>query len=328
MRELQRRLLLVSLGLLLAAGGIFALTLRTPTPLKASAKQALDFPGTWYGGQHIPDAGGHSRQLAAVTVWQQRHKCMRSRKLRFGLFNYDSLLAGQGIQQGANAVTAIMVNNNFNGASQWGYPPNPPYQGNLWGGITNIAPDYGTDPRSVAYMSWNYSINNRWFHDYVYRASFVGNNPDYPTQVEEATTRVASALEDWYGDPVIAFINQGLHAVLISGIWSTNDPDGNFPASITGLVVRYPEGDVNTSRYEVSMSQWMSGMQTPFGWYSLWSYYYGNTYDPDPVVGPYAGANHWFTGFTWVQRDGFYADGMYSPDWAFNAVSYAKMTTP
>lgn len=327
MRELQRRLLLVSLGLLLLAGGIFALTLQSPTPLKASAKQALDFTGTWYGGQT------YLMQEAIQDYWPQSRYGSNGTnacgiETAIALVNYDSLVVGQGIQQGGNAVTSIMVNNNFNGASQWGYPPNPPYQGNAWGGMTNIAPDYGTDPRSVAYMSWNYSINNRWFHDYVYRASFVGGNPDYTTQVEEATTRVASALEDWYGDPVIAFINQGLHAVLISGVWSTNDPDGNFPANITGLVVRDPEGDVNTSRYEVSMSQWISGMQTPFGWYSLWSNYYGNTYDPDPVVGPYAGANHWFTGFTWVQRDGFYANGMYSPDWAFNAVSYAKMTTP
>jgi hypothetical protein len=132
-----------------------------------------------------------------------------------------------------------------------------------------------------------------------------------------------------YHAPVIAFINGGIHSVVVTGIWSNNNPFTRFPAGIQGLVYRDPQGNSTTSRQEVNIYTWIGGhYASPFGVYSLWSLYYGdrsavgdmkNTYDPDPKVGPYtpssAYPHHWYLGFTWISRD---KDSTDSVDWALN----------
>jgi hypothetical protein len=162
----------------------------------------------------------------------------------------------------------------------------------------------------------------------------------YSTQVQQATTNVARALETWH-EPVNVTINGGLHSVLVSGIYAYNDPATNYPANISSVVYRDPEGSSSTSRVQVDFTTWKSGnFASPFGVYSLWSLYYGdqstvgdglNTSDPEPSVGPYVpnGSNpyHWYHGFTWVQRDTNSANGIWSPDWSFTSTGQ-QMSTP
>lgn len=264
--------------------------------------------------------------------------------------NYDSLNKGQP-QPFTNSSAQYTVENNnktqTSGESQWGYDYNS------WAGYTNIAADFGTDPRSVAYMQWNYTINNTFYHDYLYRAELEGGGPFYQdwlashfsAQQIDATTKLAVALEA-YSELVSVPINGGLHIVVVSGLWSGNDPATNFPAQIQGLVYRDPEGDLDPNqlaRQEINYSYWANGYYSnQFCVYSLWSLYYGDRYsvgdhlnssDPEPNVGPYTPSQygdpyHWYQGWNWIRLDNNYSNGQWSPDWAYNSISGAQMTTP
>jgi hypothetical protein len=236
-----------------------------------------------------------------------------------------------------NDQYAVANTNQSSGASQWGYATPT----NAYAGETNIAPDFGTDPRSSAYMAWNYTPNNTFYHDYIYRWQFAnGTQPSFSTQVQQATTNLGRALETWH-EPVQVAINGGLHIVLVSGLFSYNDPATNYPANISSVVYRDPMAAPSVTRFEVDFATWESGnYSTPFGVYSLWSLYYGdkyavgdglNTYDPEPSVGIYVPNSnypvHWYQGFTWIQRDTHYANGSYNPDFAFTSTDQ-QMSTP
>jgi hypothetical protein len=206
--------------------------------------------------------------------------------------------------------------------SQWGYLILP---GNNVAGKTNISLDFGTDPRSIAYMAWNYTPANNFFHNEIYRWQFVHiTQPSYAQQVLEATTNMGAGIEE-FGEPVSVAINAGEHSVLVTGVYSTDNVLLNFPAGITGVTYRDPQ---DGSHQTVDLNEWTNGV--PYG-YSLWSQYYGNPNDPEPGIGPYApGARqvHWYQGFNWISRDNYYANGQYSPDWAFDSYNGAQLTTP
>lgn len=260
-----------------------------------------------------------------------------------GMVNYDALNSSASMplpanyRNGQGPVSAITADNQSQSSptvSHWGHATYTNYTG----GYSNIAADFGTDPRSVAYMAWNYSINNRWYHDYVYRWQFASATaPDMPTQALDATTLMARGLEA-FGEPVVAFINSGAHAVLVSGVYSYSDPNNSFPAQIDELSIRDPMGTpsysgTDTSHFFVSPDQWTRyGGNNGLGWhYDLWTQYYGNSKDPDPSVGIYSGA-HWSGGYTWVQRDNNTSNatspGEWDPDWAFNGYSGYIMMNP
>jgi hypothetical protein len=267
------------------------------------------------------------------------------------LDNYDNLVSGQSERFTSNDNQVTLGNTNQDaafapdmvgppaGMSQWGWgagPGNPLNSPNKYGGHTNIAPDYGTDPRSVAWMIWNYSLPNRFFHDHIYswHQDANGNSLTREDQVQHATTLLGRAIGN-YSEPVIAFINGGLHAVVVSGLWSGNDIYANYPADIQGLVYRDPEGTpwTNEVRSEIEYSLWVNGHYWTFNtYYSLWSLFYGdasypngggNNNDPEPTVGPYVPGvrypTHWWGNLNWVQRDNNYANGLWNPDYAFAA---------
>jgi hypothetical protein len=271
-------------------------------------------------------------------IWPQNSGAYCGIETAEAAVNYDDEVHGVAMvfTSTSNQVT-VSNTNQASGASQWGYATPT----NAYAGETNIAPDFGTDPRSIAYMEWNYSPNNTFFHDYIYRWTFSNSTqPSYSTQVQQATTNVARALETWH-EPVNVTINGGLHSVLVSGIYAYNDPATNYPANISSVVYRDPEGSSSTSRVQVDFTTWKNGsFASPFGVYSLWSLYYGdqstvgdglNTSDPEPSVGPYVpnGSNpyHWYHGFTWVQRDTNSANGSWNPDWSFTSTGQ-QMSTP
>ncbi|MGH2501265.1 MAG: hypothetical protein ACRDID_01995, partial [Ktedonobacterales bacterium] len=335
----------LSLALLLAGGGLIAMGLQARTSVYAApmhATHALSYPGNWYG------AGSTYWMVeATVGIWPQQASNACGVDTAIGMINYDALNSGASMPEPAssNPESTIRSQNGQTNPtyspesiSQWGHATPT----NTTGGVTNIAADFGTDPRSVAYMSWNYSISNRYFHNYIYRWQFSGDNSGYaPGQALDAATLMARGLEA-YSEPVIAFINAGAHAVLVTGVYSGTDPASNFPAEVTEVSFRDPEGtpsynsSSDTSHFTVTIDQWTTyGYTMPSGYtYTLWSQYYGNSQDPDPMLGIYSGSNHWFGGYTWVERDNNYGTtrqgylGQWDPDWAFDAYHDSLMWTP
>lgn len=305
-----------------------------------------DCTGAWYGG-----LTNYMNYAIGNGIWPQGNGNYCGIESAIAVANYDSLNKGQPQPFTDSSAQYTVQNNNdtlLGGESQWGYAQPT----NQWGGYTNIAADFGTDPRSVAYMQWNYTINNTFYHDYLYRPDLEVGSQSYITwlaehfgaQQEDATTKLAVALEA-YSEPVSVPINGGLHIVVVSGLWSGNDPMTNFPAAIQGLVYRDPEGDLDPgslARQEIDYSVWASGnYSNPFGVYSLWSLYYGdlnsrgdhlNSNDPEPNVGPYAPNSsypyHWYNGWDWIRLDNNYSNGQWSPDWAYDSITGAQMTTP
>lgn len=329
MTRVQRAALRLSVALLTVMGGLLSsMWLGIPGALP----RADAGTGTFYGADT-------TRMLNAIRyIWPQRSGAFCGVETAEAAVNYDDEAHGVAMRftSTSNQVTVAQANQT-SGRSQWGYAT--PI--NAYAGITNIAPDFGTDPRSIAYMTWNYTPNNTYFHDYIYRWQFAnGSQPAYSTQVQQATTNVGRALTAWH-EPVDVTINGGLHSVLVTGIFSLSDPATSYPAQITSVVYRDPEASASVSRFEVTFATWSRGnYATPFGIYSLWSLYYGDRYtvgdgrnanDPEPTVGPYrptaTSPHHWFRGFTWIQRDNNYAYGAYSPDWAYRSTG-SKMTSP
>ncbi|WIG59403.1 MAG: hypothetical protein OJF49_002150 [Ktedonobacterales bacterium] len=215
--------------------------------------------------------------------------------------------------------TVASDNKNVGAASQWGG------EGNAYAGVTNISGDFGTDPRSEAYMSYHYTPIGYYYHNFIYRWQFVHSSaPSHSQQVLEATSLMGHQLVNWH-EPLIVAVNEGLHFLLVTGVYSTNDPFTFFPAGITGLTYRDPQ---DATHHTVSISDWTNGIS---GGYDLWKYTYGNPNDPDPNIGPYTpgpGQEHWSGGFDWISRDANTTGNQWSPDWAFNAYNNAQLTTP
>jgi hypothetical protein len=255
---------------------------------------------------------------AIQNIWPQGNTNNCGVETALAAVNFADEVAGQPLRF-ASTQNMFQVNSalqSTTAASAWGYAPP-----NQWAGTSNIAPDAGTDLRSIAYITYAYGPTQWMYHDYIYRWPFLhSSEPSFSTQVLEATTSMAESIEQW-SMPANVAINGGEHSVLVTGVWSGNDPNTNYPAQIKGLVFRDPEYYASSSRFEVDFATWSStGLYMPPNsyYYSLWALYYGdlntlndhrNTGDPEPTVGPYTPnaaqgkPYHWYHGFTWIQVD-------------------------
>lgn len=329
LERVQRLAFRVSLVLLTVTAALLSMSwgkLTSPIPTSQAATAAF------YGADT-------ARTIKAISsVWPQYSGPYCGIATSLAAVNYNDLVHGVAMRFTSRAAqTAVASANQRSGKSRWGYATPV----NAYAGITNIAPDFGTDPRSIAYMTYEYTPLNNYFHNYIYRWQFANSTqPAFSTQVRQATTNVARALRSWH-EPVNVTINGGLHSVLVTGVYSYNDPAYSYPAQIASIVFRDPAGAPSVSRFQVDISTWTAGrFSTPAGVYALWSLYYGdryaqgdgkNTSDREPTVGIYRPTStnpiHWFHGFVWIQRDNIYANGTYSPDFAVKS-NGALMTSP
>lgn len=272
--------------------------------------------GTFYG------ANSTKVDNATQYTWPQGSGPYCGIETAIAITNYADQDAGISMKFTSSSSQNSVASDNTSSfaESQWGYVL---ASGNPVGGKSNISLDYGTDPRSIAYMSWNYTPGGYYFHNYIYRWQFVhGSQPSHSQQVLEATSVVGAQLET-YHQPLSVAINAGAHSILVTGVYSTNEPLYYFPANITGLTYRDPQ---NSNHVTVDIGTWTNGIA---GGYSLWSPYYGNPQDPEPSIGTYKpGANqvHWYSGFNWISRDGH--SDYWSPDWAYTAYPGSRMTAP
>ena len=331
LQRAQQLALRLSIALLVLAAALMS-SLGSQPPRASAAGSIYAATPIFYGA----DTARMNASIAAV--WPQYSGPYCGIATAIAAVNYNDLVHGVAMRfKSRSAQTTIAAANQTKGASRWGYATPV----NRYAGITNIAPDFGADPRSIAYMTYEYTPLNTFFHNYIYRWQFANSTqPSFSTQARQATTNVARALKSWH-EPVNVAINGGAHSVLVSGVYSYNDPSVYYPAQIASVVFRDPMFSPSVSRFQVDISTWISGgLSTPAGVYSLWSLYYGdrsargdgrNTYDPEPTVGIYkpisAAPIHWYRGFAWIQRDNKYANGTYSPDFAFSSQG-ALMTSP
>ena len=335
MTSAQRVALRLSAILLFLAGALLATAWRAGpgTALAAPASPAAPAAVAIFYGADTTRTNNAIRN-----IWPQARGPFCGIETSLAVVNYNDQSRGLAMRfTSRNDQNVIAARNQTSGASQWGYPtPLSPC-----GGKTNISRDSGTDPRSIAYMTWNYTPNNTYYHDTIYRWQFANSvKPSYYTQVLQATTSVARALETWH-EPLTVQINGGLHSVLVTGVYSYTDPARSYPAQISSIVYRDPMAAPSVSRFQVSIGVWAGGhFNTPYGVYALWSLYYGdryivgdrkNTSNPEPAVGMYtpnaSHPVHWDLGFTWIQRDSHIANGAWNPDWAYTSTG-VRMTAP
>ena len=180
----QRIALRVAFLLVIISGGLLTIMLKT-TPAQASCSTCT---GRFYG------AGNQFITATNGSIWPQHTNNACGIADAIGLVNYLDLQNGIARKFTSGSGQTTMENaNQTSGASQWGYAAPT----NAWGGITNLSPDFGTDPRSVTYDTKHYLPSNYDVHDFIYHWQFAHTTaPSYSTQAKEATNPVGQTIGD------------------------------------------------------------------------------------------------------------------------------------
>lgn len=232
--------------------------------------------------------------------------------------------AGTPVGGRGQATVANDLNNKSIALSQWGVPN--------WNGIgpgfqADIARDGGTDPRSIAWAALYESAAGDYLHQHrpgylaprwATRAYSI-HNVIYHGGETQALTGLARMLET-YHLPVSITMAHGLHSDIVSGLYSTNDPNSSGTAAVTAINVwdpgvGSPSGGYQSAR-EVTWDAY-SFNNSPDMWGT--TYQSNSGYDPDPAVGPYTPngqyPTHWINNYTLIGPD---RHTTLSPDYALD----------
>lgn len=280
----------------------------TPTPTDTPAPTATNTPAAT-ATPNNPYALNVA-SAASAAGWPQRYSNWCGIATVALVANY----LGNPISQSA---IYNMLNDQQN-ESMWGYPPP---SSSYWGPYiaSDIAGDFGTDPRSLAE-----GMTLATGHLYHVK---VGMSGAWDTTIHIVDDLLVSR------QPISVFVDHGMHSVIVSGVEATGDPLAN-PNNITAIHVWDPGGGVTsvgiqaTQEAIVPISQWLSGTIAWSGSSYLKSPYAANVYqgkalDPDPAVGPYAyvpsQVNHLWVGHNvYISPLASGDSAGLSPDWELN----------
>ncbi len=221
--------------------------------------------------------------------------------------------------------------NNPANASEWGYPTQ-----SGWGPYvpTDIARDFGTDPRSLA--------EGLTLATGIQYHVIVDTNGAWDTTIHIVDDLLTTR------QPISVFVDHGQHSIVVSGVDATSDPIKD-PKSITAIHVWDPGGGESGVGIQphleqaVPISLWLSGIISWSGSdYFKYPYaandYQGAPLDPDPAVGPYtyhsAKYNHMWVGhYVYLSPVAGAASASLSADWELNPygalyVGYATTQYP
>ena len=203
--------------------------------------------------------------------------------------------------------------NDPNNASEWSYPTK-----SGWGPYvpTDIARDFGTDPRSLA--------EGLTLATGIQYHVIVDTHGAWDTTIHIVDDLLTTR------KPISVFVDNGQHSVVVSGVDATGNPLTN-PGSITAIHVWDPGGGVNGIGIQPHMEQavpiktWLSGIISWSGSnYFKYPYaannYQGVPLDPDPAVGPYAYQpskyNHmWIGSYVYLSTVAQAATASLNADW-------------
>jgi hypothetical protein len=273
--------------------------------------QALARPavsGSFYGANDAWVA-------AAAAEWPQRDSnwCGVATVELVANYTYQ-MAAGQSYSpfQGGGQQRIANDMNSAAAISQWGTPSG---NGIGPGFKADIARDFGTDPRSIAWAILYESTAGTGLHlhhpGYLppkwATSAFTFHNVIYHGDVTHAMAGMARTLER-FQQPLSVTTAHGLHSDVVSGVYATNDPIAAYPANVDAV------------------DAWDPGVGSPNGGYQsarevIWDNYtfntnrsmWGSTYsangsdDPDPAVGIYVPAGsypaHWIGYRTDIEPD-------------------------
>ena len=260
------------------------------------AGQSIRYPTQWYQGP--PSSDGVAKHNGDPSQEQ-------SGQILYDMDHLSNLVA--------NFSPGQRIVNNYGGTG-------PQYRRPFT--LANTSHDGGGDPRAIAATIYQETPSNHYYHQYIYHYS--------QSNVSMAVAGFAYAV-DAYDEPVVEFVNGGLHAVVVAGVWSYGDPITEFPAAIDSIAVYNPWNQgwgtyLNGAYYSrVTYDDWIGMNYSGSFW---WAHAYdwngsgyptgGTTYDPDPYMGIYqAGtdpvthiqsanptAKHWVGWFVSIERDG------------------------
>jgi hypothetical protein len=289
MTPLERRLLAVSLLL-----GILTLSIITGHTLSA-APRAPAVSGNYYG---INDA----YMVAGTEDWPQKNSNWCAVASIEAVANYTFQVLGGGPSSfpfhagGQQQIAADM--NSAASISQWGTPS--------WNGVgpgfaADIARDFGTDPRSIAWGIQYESAAGRLARLHqpgplsprIAQLGYAYHNVIYHQPANLAVAGIARAIMR-FGQPIIVTTAHGLHTVVVSGVWAPNNPDTGYPADVNAVNVWDPAvGSPGGGYQSARLVTWgnYSFNTNSNAWGSVYSpNFWDNNkppLDPDPAVGPY-----------------------------------------
>jgi hypothetical protein len=288
MTALERRLLAASLLL-----GVLTLSIITGRTL--------------FAAPHVPTGGGagifyganEAYVLAGTVDWPQANSnwCAVASIEAVANYTYQTLGDQSTFPFHAGGQQQIAADmNSAASVSQWGTPS--------WNGVgpgfkADIARDFGTDPRSIAWGVWYESAAGALarlyqpggFSRHIAQLGYTYHNVIYHQGGNQANFALAGVARTLvrFGQPIIMTTAHGLHTVVVSGMWASSDPVSGYPADVNAVNVWDPgvgskSGGYQSAR-EVTWGNYSFIFDPNYGWGPLYSA--NGNWDPDPAVGPY-----------------------------------------